>query len=257
MKLTIRVPPQETVPVMFNWHRLSITGLLLVGSVSGASAQSVVLDPGKSINLYGLTITVGSTCTIAGTACSLTDNLLLEGVSTGRDTITFEVVNKTAGSNILSTTRNGSTESLDVNFTVTPNASYHGGGLVSSATKLSLTGTDECTSGNGKTCVAAKAVATLSSPFSPTSLTASLPISTSSSSVVTGNSGSSTLSPNSNTFTVSDALTLNPASANTTGFSLTARALVLQLHTVPEPASAAVLLLGLGGLARTRGRRKA
>src|ERR1700733_894760 len=99
---------------MFMWRQISTIGLLLVGLSPGAWAQSAVLNTGNSINLYGLTITVG-TCTIAGATCSNGDGLLLEGVSTGRDTITFEVVNKIAGSAILSAgTRNVGLSTLNV-----------------------------------------------------------------------------------------------------------------------------------------------
>jgi PEP-CTERM motif len=252
---------QELISDMRIWCYISTIGLLLIGWMPAGWAQAlplpVVLSTGDFIDLFGLKIAVGSTCSIGGTTCSATDGLVLEGVSTGRGTVTFEVANKTAGSNILAATQGGSPQTLSVNFTVTPSGA-DAGATVSQATNFSISGIDECTSVPAppppKTCVAASAVATLGAGFSSPSLTAALPISTTSNAVVTSaSSGSSTFSGSPNTFTVSDVLTLNPAGTAT---SLSAQALVLQLHTVPEPASISVVLMGLGGLVMARRRRR-
>jgi hypothetical protein len=252
---------EELVPIMSIYRQVIGASLLLAGTAFSALAAepTTVLFGGNSINLDGLTITIDPTvgsCKIDGSNCTATDGLVLEGVSTGRGTITFEVANATLSSNILSTTTpNSATQSLSVKFDITPNTSWHGGGIVKGATGVSMTGIDECTSGIGHTCVGSSASATLSTGWTPTSLSASLPVSTTSSSLVSGSSGSSVLSPNSNTFTVSESLTLNPTSKSGSALDLTIQTLAFHLTTAPEPASMSVLLVGVGALMASRRRR--
>jgi hypothetical protein len=253
--------------VMNLWRNLAVMGLCLTAGATSVLAQTTTsLVNGNSVTLDGLTATIsGFSCTSG--ACSSND--ILEVVAVSRDNIEFEIVN-TGGSTssilVAPTGIHTGSETLGITLTIKGTAGYnHEIGTPSSAIETATgynyynTCTPNCNS----------EAATGSSTFSGTGTSATTNPLTGSLTVKTGTqtqesytspaSGSDSITTPSlgnlsNSFTIASTLTLtnNGKSASRVEFD----AYALTLHTAPEPASIAVMLCGLGGLAMVRRRRR-
>jgi hypothetical protein len=240
-------------------RRLVILGLFLIAAPH-AWAQigaPIVLDNNSTshttLSVYGLTFSI-SGCTINGVACASNDNLVLEGVQTGRGNITIEVANKTAGSAALTQTMGGTT-TLFFDLTVTS------GGVAVSSASLQDTGqmTYSCSQGHsGCSAAVSASVAPVSgATFVSNPLTAVL---ANQAGAQTGAAVSTSLTATANPAEISETITLSSNSSSgsyISGGTLKLNTVALTLKSVPEPASLTVLMLGLGGLAMVRRRRRA
>jgi hypothetical protein len=231
---------------MYSPWRIVAIGLLSVSAGGSAWAQAtapVSLANGKSVSAYGLTATIQNfSCTAT---CSGDDRL--EFVSSGRGTIMFEIVNTTAGSAIFTnSTTTSKTMSLDL--VITPNASYLPAGEKVSAAVLTTTGVDKATSGSP----IVRASAAFAASTGAGTLTDTLVVGTGAS-PQTISPASKSFTTTSNSFTVTETLTINPNGA--LGTSLSLNLLALKLSTVPEPATGALIVVGVTGLAMVRRRR--
>jgi hypothetical protein len=246
------------------FRRLAMLGLFLMAAMPQAWAQigsPIVLDnystSGKTLSLYGLTFSISS-CKENGVTCSSTDGLVLEGVSSGRGTITVEVANATAGSAALSQTNGSSaTNSLALTLTVSPTAGYPGSTMVSAAT-LTAAGVDtySCSTGHSSCAASVNDTATFNGiTISPGVLTADL---ANQAGTQTASQPSTSVTAD-NSFTVAESVSLrtNDSSSWYNGSTLQLNTLALKFTTTPEPASITILMLGLGGLAVARRRRRA
>jgi hypothetical protein len=227
---------------MFLFRPLAILSLLLIGGTSSAWASEVAFGNNASLALYGFTFQV-SNCSleISGTSESSCSghNLELESVSTGRDTITVEVA-PTSGSYALQST-NGAMTSLSYTLTATQQT----GNTQFSAATLSTTGSNTytCKSGGCSTTYSG-AVSSSGTNFLTVALAQN----------ATQNSSNYSLGSPVNGFSVQQNVTLDGNNLN--GSTLALSTLALTLHTTPEPASIAILLVGLGSLAVARRRRR-
>jgi hypothetical protein len=232
------------------WRGLAVLGFLFSAAATSAGAQTspVALASGNFIDAYGLTVTIGSyTCSLG---CGTGDQLVV--VPTGRGTITFEVVNSTSGSHIFSAA-SGSSRTMTLVLNITPNSTYVPTGSNVSGAILTTTGLENFSSSGG-TAPTAKASAVFSSGASATTLTDTMAVKTSSGTLQTIASTANTFLANSNNFTVTETLTLNPQSRTVSNLSFDS--IALQLKTVPEPATISVLMIGFGGLVMARRRQQ-
>jgi hypothetical protein len=231
--------------------RLVTSGFLLTCACSSAWAQTspVQLTTGNYINAWGLTATIGTVTCPNNSTCPGTDEL--EVVSTGRDTITFEVVNST-GSAIFSTS-SSSSKTMTIQLVITPNAAYQPAGGTVSGAVLTTVGVDSAS--RGSPTVSGSAVFALGKGETASTLTDSLRIGTGSQTIVSGTPAGTPnkFSTDSNSFTVTESLNIDKNSASGTSLSLTS--IALRLDTVPEPATVSLILVGFAGLAMARRRR--
>jgi hypothetical protein len=230
---------------MFLFRPLAILSLLLIGGASSAWASEVAFGNGASLSLYGFTFAVSScSLEISGTSESSCSghNLELESVSTGRDTITIELA-PTAGSYALQST-NGAMTSLSYTLTATQQT----GATQFSAATLATTGS------NAYSCPFHQSCSTTYSGAVSSSGTNFLTVALAQNQ--TSNSSSLySQSPTVNGFAVQENVTLDGNNlAN--GSTLALSTLAMTMHTTPEPASVAILLVGLGSLAVARRRRR-
>jgi hypothetical protein len=242
--------------------RLAIMGLTLIAAAPVARAQQVVgLVGGDSFNLYGLNVEVSS-CTIglngsSAAACSASNKLELLQVASPTNSITFEVVGYTGAlpgsttSAALSAT--GGVSQLNLKLVVTPNASYSTNTTRVTGATLTSVGYDTFKSSDSGTT--AKASAAFSAGTTASTLTAALAPAASrgTPTLQTVAGGPNSFSPVSASFTITENLELDPNGHSVNLLSL--RSVALRFTTTPEPASIAVLLAGLGGIAMVRRRR--
>jgi hypothetical protein len=228
---------------MFLFRPLAILSVLLIGGGSSAWASGVAFGNNASLSLYGFTFQVsGCSLEISGTSESSCSghNLELESVSTGRDTITIEVA-PTSGSYALQST-NGALTSLSYTLTATRQT----GNTVFSAATLTTTGSNtySCQTWGCSTTVSAAV-----SSGGSTMLSAALAQNQ------TTNSSTYTLTSPVSAFSVQENVTLD-GSGLANGSVLALSTVAMRLNTTPEPASVAILLVGLGSLAVARRRRR-
>jgi hypothetical protein len=242
--------------------RLAILGLALIAAIPGARAQqSIGRVAGNSFNLYGLNVDV-SGCTIglngnSASACTATNKLELLQVASPTNTLTFEVIGYTGALPGSSTSAALSATSglsqLNLTLLVTPNASYHSNTTRVTGATMTSVGDDAFRfNSNGTT---AKASAAFSAGTTAAPLTAALTpqVTTGTPTLRTVSNGPDSFSPAAASFTITENLLLDPH-GNTVNL-LRLNSVALRFTTTPEPASVAVLLAGLAGIALVRRRR--
>jgi hypothetical protein len=242
--------------------RLAILALASIAAIPGARAQQAIgLVAGDSFNLYGLNVDV-SGCSIglngaSATACTATNKLELLQVASPTHSITFEVIGYTGAlpgsttSAALSATTGLS--QLNLTLLVTPNAGYRTNTTRVTGATLTAVGHDAFYSSSSGTT--AKASAAFSAGTTAASLTAALTpqVTFGTPTLRTVSKGPDIFSPTSASFTITENLELDPHGQSVHLLSLSSVA--LKFTTTPEPASVAMLLAGLAGLALVRRRR--
>ncbi len=241
--------------------RLALLGLALMAGISGARAQQAIgLVANDAFNLYGLNVDV-SGCSIGlngatATACTATNKLELLQVVSPTNTITFDVVGY-LGASPGSTTSAALTASsgisqLSLTLLVTPNASYHTS--TTRVTGATLTAVGDAAFDHGTGGTSAQASAAFSAGTTATKLTAALApqITTGTPTLQTVPNGPSSFSPTSASFTITENLELDPNGHSVNLLSL--HSVSLRFTTTPEPASIALLMAGLTGIAVVRRR---
>jgi hypothetical protein len=226
----------------------AVLGCILVAAAPGAWAgPSLILGgSGTVLTLNGLTFTV-TTCTVKlGSAtvhnCASSDNLELLGVSTGRGTVTLDVIG-TGGGPIFSLASSANqTDTLTLGLSAATNAPATA--KVSSAT-LTLNATGPSSGGWGTNSASWTQTVSLHPSPLALALTGASTATTASSNWSPTTSGSS--------FTITDTIALTRTGCS--GCTISLSSAVEKFNTAPEPASIGVLLLGLGGLAMARRRR--
>jgi hypothetical protein len=242
--------------------RLAILGLALIGTIPGARAQQAIgLVSGDSFNLYGLNVDV-SGCTIGlngatATACTATNKLELLQVASPTNTITYEVIGYTGASPGSTTSAalsaTSGTSQLNLTLLVTPNASY--GTNTTRVTGATLTSVGEAAFTHSTSGTSAHASAAFSAGTTATTLTAALApqVRSGTPTVQTVSNGPNSFSPTSASFTITENLELDPNGQSVNLLSL--HSVALKFTTTPEPASIAMLVAGLAGIALVRRRR--
>jgi hypothetical protein len=242
--------------------RVAILGLALIAGASGARAQQAIgLVANDSFDLYGLNVDV-SGCTIGlngatATACSATNKLELLQVASPTNTITYEITGY-GGASPGSTpsaalSASSGTSQLNLTLLVTPNASYHTDTTRVTGATLTSAGDDAFDFGSGGT--AAKASAAFSAGTTAAPLTAALTpqVTRGTPAGQMAANGPDSFSSPSASFTITENLELDPNNHSVNLLSLSSVA--LKFTTTPEPASIAMLLAGLAGIALVRRRR--
>jgi hypothetical protein len=242
--------PAGALPRMNLMRHIAVLSFFLTVGATSGWAQTTSFVSGNSVSLDGLTAKITA---LSCSACTSGD--VLEVFEFSKNNLVFEVVNPTASSSIFSST--GSTETLSFTLAISPTAGYtHASGKASSVTQTAV-GWEQYT--NCTTCSNSSAIA--STTFSPAVTTNPL---LSTLGIQNKNTAPSqqtlvgiadNIATATNTFTISSSLTLTPGVGVTVG-RLEFDSLALRLHTVPEPASASVLLFSLGGLLIARRRRR-
>jgi hypothetical protein len=221
----------------------AVLGCILVAAAPGAWAgPSLILGgTGTVLTLNGLTLTVTG-CTVNGVNCTTSNNIELLGVSTGRGTVTVDVIG-TGGGPVFSISSGSATDTLVLSLSAATNEPATA--KVSSAT-LTL-------NGSGPAGWSSSDHANWSQTDSRSPNPAVLALATGSGSAA--NTANTTWTPTTpgSTFTITDTIALTRTSGYGNTLQLTSA--VEKFFTTPEPASIGVLLLGLGGLAMARRRR--
>jgi hypothetical protein len=231
------------------WCRVAVLSFFLTVGATSGWAQTTPFALNNSVSLDGLTATIK---TLTCSACTSGD--VLEVFEFSKNNLVFEVVNSTASSSIFSST--GSTATLNFTLTISPTAAYtHAYGKASSVTQT-VVGWEQYTNCNTCSASSAKVSTTFNTAVTTTPLLSTLGVQgkTIAPSQQTLVGAADNITTATNAFTISSSLTLTPG-GNTVG-RLEFDSLALRLHTVPEPASASVLLFSLGGLLIARRRRR-
>jgi hypothetical protein len=221
-----------------------LLGLWLIGSGSGAWAQSTEIFMGAILTLDGLTLKVDSCSltTASATSCSSTDGIFLEGTSTGRGTVSYEVIGVSGGPVFSLASSATTNDSLSFTLTVATNQANS---KIASG-DLTLNGATSSSSTHHVT--AAQSFAANSPSPAPKGLTSdSLFLATSATTQTTG-AESFTNSPLLSSFQVTNTLFASAAPGTTVKLN----SAVETFKTVSEPASLGVLMIGLASLAIAR-----
>jgi hypothetical protein len=239
-------------------RRLAVLGFLLIAAMPQGRAQTVILDNSHSLALYGLTFSVSS-CTITGTTCAAA-GLDLSGVAAGRGNIEFEVVNPSGSSNaILSRALTSASGSSTLQFTIGVAQTSGQPNTLATSAALIDTGIRNYTCASGHSGCSATASASLN--FSNITITTD-PLTQALTSVQPGSQISTSptdTATGDHTFSFVETLTLTTqgnGTYNTVG-TLQLNTVAVLFRAAPEPASMAVMMVALGGLAVVRRRRGA
>ena len=234
------------------WRPLVTLGLFLTAGATGSLAQTAApLALGATVSLDGLTGEITSLTLPAG---GLTSGAEFGVVAPSRDNLVFELYNVHGSTSTIFASL-GSTESLTFTIQITPTVGYTAKLGKASTVTQDLYGFQAYS--NCTTCSGASATVstTFNTAVKTSPLTNSLAIQgegvTATQQVVDGNTDSITTPTSS--INITSTLTLTPHGETVNDLAF--RALTLQLHTVPEPVSASLLLVGFGGLLMTRRRR--
>jgi hypothetical protein len=248
-------------------RRLAVLGLFLFAAIPQGRAQitsPIALennaDSSQTLSVYGLTFSISGCSYGTGVASGSSggscvgNGLELEGVQTGRDTITVEAVSSTAGSAALSQALDGTESYLNFTVNVTPSGSYVG--TQASGALLTAIGVNSYNTTGCGGCSASFTTQATSSSFTTSPLTPASPWANEYSSTATQmySSDPDSLTSPLNTFSFGENILLSTSGAQS-GATLKLNTLALKFYTTPEPASIAMLLFGLGGLAMVRRRR--
>jgi hypothetical protein len=246
-----------------------LTSLLIAATTHGASAVSLLNSGGTSLDVFGLRFSITgcqvavNAASAATHACASGDNLQLVAVSTGRGTITVEIIGTgTPASAALTETTTGSNaqSNLIVGLSVALNPSYGTKTTKVTSAQLITNGIEKFTKCAGTGCSPDQAIASaaLSGSGAPVSLlTANLALQDKNTAQTTQTVSSAVgnfTGAGSSAFTITETLNLTNTSDGLGGLRFNYA--MLTLHTAPEPASIGIMLLGLGGLAAVRRRRR-
>jgi len=215
-----------------------------IGPAIGVNTSSGTLD------VYGLRFSV-TACTFVSlgttTACS-SDGVVLQGIQSGRDTISLQLIKSDLNPNSIALSVPGNTTtttSLTFTVHVQPSGAYVG--TQASSAILKGAGAYHQQGGGSSTFTTVES----GGPFGthPSITWANL------ASPGTQSPGSlqQNLTSAMSTFNFTETITLK--SNSNAGSILSLNTLTMKFYTTPEPASVAVFLLGLGGLAVARRRR--
>jgi len=238
---------------------LPILGLLITALLSPAAAQSlpgpIGLTAGANFSLEGLNLKVVSCSVTTNAINSSCGNAELVAMSASRGAISFLLVgdNGTVGgpqSAALTGAKNTNT-SLSLVLAV----SQAGSSKVVNDISASTVGTFDLGSCSGSSCSTAPVATGAATVNVATGGTPLLDTLTQNTSQQTQASGPMTLNPPTGSFNLTETLTLNVGNFNINTFNIFSQ--LITFHTAPEPATLSIMLLGLGGLAIARRRRRA
>jgi hypothetical protein len=240
------------------WRNLVVLGVCSAAGATGAAAQTAITPfaLNNTVSLDGLTATITSlSCPASG--CTSGDQL--EIVTVSRGNLEFEVVNSSASSSIFAAPTGSNstvTETLAFTIKIAPTSGYTH--RIGTPTKVTESATGWQAYSTCSTC--SQESAPISAAFTGSSVTTNplagaLPLQTqdTTASQVSFTSSTDSITTAASPFVISSTLQL--INNGNTATKLEFDAYALTLHTAPEPASVAVLLIGLGGLAMARRRR--
>jgi hypothetical protein len=231
---------------------LAILCVSTMAAVSGAGAQtSIPLTVGQNFSLEGINLKIASCTGTGGASCAGAELL---SVSSSRGVISFEIIGTGGGSAALSESSASSTSDvLTVGITVADTSNSSRQVTSASASTVGTYNLGSCSSTPCSTTPIAQGAATLSVATGGTPLLDQL--SSSKTTQQTVPSGPLTVStPSTSSMTLTETLTLNDEKLNVSTFNIYSQ--LITLHATPEPATLSIMLLGLGGLAVARRRRR-
>jgi len=246
-------------------YRLAILPLILTAaSMNGAGAVSLLNTGTTPLVTSGLTFTVTG-CQVgvsnSGTTspCVSGNNLQLIPVNAGRGTITVEVIGGGGSAALVETgtTASNGNSNLLVNLSVSLTPGFNPATYLATNAEFTTNGVEKYSTCGTCGSDGSSAQAVVSN--GPGTLMANLLLQNGSTAQTTQTVNSATVNfsgTGANAFTIAETLNLHDNGGDAIG-TLQFNYMTLTLHTVPEPASITMMLLGLGGLAMARRRRQA